>query len=125
MSAIAPLFIGLDAGTSVIKAIAFDRDGRQVAVAATPNHLVKVEDGGVEQDVSETWQGAASVLAALSARVPDLDAACAAWVDSQLDAHAAPDDALLPIYAGLFAAYCQANRDAVPLWSMLHEIRRS
>ena len=31
------LIIGIDAGTSVIKSIAFDLSGKQVATAAVPN----------------------------------------------------------------------------------------
>jgi len=32
------ILIGIDAGTSVIKSIAFDTLGRQIAAAALPNH---------------------------------------------------------------------------------------
>ena len=65
----ADLLIGVDAGTSVIKAVAFDMDGRQVAVSAEENRIVHVDDGGVEQDLDETWRATASVLGRLAAGV--------------------------------------------------------
>ena len=41
------VIIGIDAGTSVIKSIAFDLDGNQLAVAALPNRY-EVEGRGAE-----------------------------------------------------------------------------
>lgn len=66
------LLIGIDAGTSVIKAVAFDLDGRQVAVASRRNSYVTRPDGGVEQDMARTWDDTAAVLRALGDRVPGL-----------------------------------------------------
>ncbi|MBL8702926.1 MAG: carbohydrate kinase [Alphaproteobacteria bacterium] len=66
------VFIGLDSGTSVVKAIAFDRAGRQIAMAAAPNRTIAVGHGGVEQDMDDVWRSAAQVVAALGERVPDL-----------------------------------------------------
>ncbi|MBM3521826.1 MAG: carbohydrate kinase, partial [Alphaproteobacteria bacterium] len=66
------ILIGLDSGTSVVKAIAFDRDGNQLGVAATANRTVAIEGGGVEQDMTEFWRAAAEVIAGLAERVPDL-----------------------------------------------------
>ena len=42
------ILIGLDAGTSVIKAVAFDLAGRQLAVAGTRNQYRSGGDGAVE-----------------------------------------------------------------------------
>ena len=50
-----PVLIGIDAGTSVIKSIAFSADGRQLAVAAIPNFYATLSDGGAEQDMGRTW----------------------------------------------------------------------
>ena len=66
------LLIGLDSGTSVVKAVAFDRAGRQIAVAAASNQLHHVAAGGVEQDMLASWRAAATVLADLASRVVDL-----------------------------------------------------
>ena len=44
------LIVGIDAGTSVIKAVAFDLDGRQLALTARPNRYDELPGGGVEQD---------------------------------------------------------------------------
>lgn len=66
------LIIGVDAGTSVIKAVAFDRQGRQVAVASTPNQVLFGTDGAAEQDMARTWADTAATLRALAERVPQL-----------------------------------------------------
>ena len=42
------LLLGIDAGTSVIKVVAFDLKGNQIAVAAKANHYEILSNGGVE-----------------------------------------------------------------------------
>ncbi len=66
------LIVGIDAGTSVIKAVAFDLDGRQLGMAALPNVYDERPGGAVEQDMERTWTDAAAVLRLLAAEVPDL-----------------------------------------------------
>ena len=66
------IIIGIDAGTSVMKSVAFTCDGRQLAVAAIPNHYVTLPDGGVEQDMNRTWVDAAATLRQLGDIIPDL-----------------------------------------------------
>jgi erythritol kinase (D-erythritol 1-phosphate-forming) len=72
------LIIGIDAGTSVIKAVAFDLEGRQVAVAALPNRYDEWPGGAVEQDMGRTWHDAAGVLRQLGEAVAGLPARTAA-----------------------------------------------
>ena len=64
------LILGLDAGTSVIKAVAFDLEGRQLAIASLPNSYEERPDGAVEQDMARTWDDAATVLRDLARLVP-------------------------------------------------------
>lgn len=66
------ILIGIDAGTSVIKSIAFDTAGRQIAAAALPNHYETMPGGGAEQDLTRTWADAATTLRQLADKVPDL-----------------------------------------------------
>lgn len=66
------VIVGLDAGTSVIKAVAFDPAGYQVAKAVCDNELHYTGDGGVEQDPGRTWAAAAETLRTLAAEVPGL-----------------------------------------------------
>ncbi len=66
------ILIGVDAGTSVIKAIAFDLEGRQLAAAATPNRYHTRPDGAAFQSLDETWSDCAATLRLLGERVPDL-----------------------------------------------------
>jgi erythritol kinase (D-erythritol 1-phosphate-forming) len=75
----ADLIIGIDAGTSVIKAVAFDLAGRQIAMAATPNrYTTRSLDGAAFQSMDDTWTDAAATLRALADRVPNLSSRVAA-----------------------------------------------
>lgn len=72
------LIIGIDAGTSVIKSVAFTLDGQQLAECATPNIYATLPDGGVEQDMSWTWKKTIETLVGLEHKVPDMATRCAA-----------------------------------------------
>ncbi|MGH6921625.1 MAG: FGGY family carbohydrate kinase, partial [Geminicoccaceae bacterium] len=66
------LIIGVDAGTSVIKAVAFDLAGRQLDLAALPNHYQEPGGGAVEQDMARTWQDTARVVRLLGEKIEGL-----------------------------------------------------
>ncbi|MGF1608332.1 MAG: FGGY family carbohydrate kinase [Kiloniellales bacterium] len=73
------LIVGLDSGTSVSKAVAFDLDGRQLAESGEPNLYRRDASGtAVEQDMAETWQRAARVLRALGDKIENLNGRIAA-----------------------------------------------
>ncbi len=66
------VLIGIDAGTSVIKSVAFTTAGEQIALAAIPNVYETLSDGGVEQDMARTWRDTAATLKQLSEKIPNL-----------------------------------------------------
>ncbi len=66
------VLVGIDAGTSVIKSVAFTRNGDQIASASLPNTYVTLPDAGVEQDMARTWTDTAKTLVLLAEKVPDL-----------------------------------------------------
>ncbi len=66
------LIIGLDAGTSVLKSVAFTIDGAQVGMASRPNSYTRFGRGCVEQDMLRTWDDARQTLCDLAAVVPNL-----------------------------------------------------
>ena len=68
----ADILVGIDAGTSVIKAVAFDLSGRQIAAAAAPNRYVTGPDGSVTQSLDATWADCVTALRDLAGRVDDL-----------------------------------------------------
>lgn len=75
MTGTGDILIGIDAGTSVIKAVAFDLAGQQIAVASTPNrYTTRSSDGAAFQDMDQTWTDCAATLRALGGMVPDLAA---------------------------------------------------
>ncbi|MDI9348529.1 MAG: FGGY-family carbohydrate kinase [Candidatus Symbiobacter sp.] len=66
------IIIGLDAGTSLIKAVAFARDGTQLAVAAVPNVYTQPYGAAAEQDMALTWQNTIATLRQLADKIPNL-----------------------------------------------------
>jgi erythritol kinase (D-erythritol 1-phosphate-forming) len=72
------ILIGIDAGTSVIKSVAFDLGGRQLAMAAVPNSYEAVGRNGSVQDLERTWTDTAKTLVDLAAKVDNLPGRVAA-----------------------------------------------
>ncbi|WP_315806620.1 MULTISPECIES: FGGY-family carbohydrate kinase [unclassified Bradyrhizobium] len=72
------VIIGIDAGTSLIKAVAFTASGRQLADVSLPNAYDAAGAGHVEQDMTRTWTDTVAALRGLSAAVPNLAARVAA-----------------------------------------------
>lgn len=66
------ILIGIDAGTSVIKAVAFDLRGSQVAVASVPNRYQMGVDGSACQSLDQTWSDCAQALRLLGDKVINL-----------------------------------------------------
>ncbi len=66
------LILGLDAGTSTLKAVAFDPAGRGVAGAARPNRYRLGPGGAATQDLAETWAEVCGLLRDLAGKIPDL-----------------------------------------------------
>lgn len=66
------VLIGIDAGTSVIKSVAFDLSGKQLAVASTPNIYTTRPDGAAFQSLQTTWDDCAATLRMLSEKIPNL-----------------------------------------------------
>jgi L-xylulokinase len=54
--------LGLDAGNTVIKAVLFDLEGRQVSACAIDGQSVTPEPGHVERDLEELWRNASEAL---------------------------------------------------------------
>ncbi|NUP24305.1 MAG: carbohydrate kinase, partial [Streptomyces sp.] len=63
------MYIGIDVGTSTVKAAAFDDTGRELAVEAHPVAL-SLHSGHVEQDMEEVYAAVVGVLDALTTRIP-------------------------------------------------------
>lgn len=72
------LIIGVDAGTSVIKAVAFDLGGRQLAASSVRNRYTMGKDGSATQSLPQTWADCAAALRGLADKVEGLAARTAA-----------------------------------------------
>ncbi|MET7474188.1 FGGY-family carbohydrate kinase [Streptomyces sp. NPDC005648] len=63
------MYVGIDVGTSMVKAAAFDGAGRELAVESRPVGLA-LHGGVVEQDMEEVYAAVVAVLESLTARLP-------------------------------------------------------
>lgn len=66
------ILIGIDAGTSVIKAVAFDLGGKQLAASAVPNRYSTGANGAVTQSLGQTWDDCVSALRGLGETIDNL-----------------------------------------------------
>ncbi|MCF1598001.1 FGGY-family carbohydrate kinase [Streptomyces muensis] len=64
------MYIGIDVGTSTVKAAAFAPTGHELAVAARPVTLT-LHAGFVEQDMQEVYDAVVAVLDEVTARIPE------------------------------------------------------
>jgi xylulokinase len=65
-----PLFLGIDVGTSGVKALLMAIDGTVTASATAPLTLQTPQPGWAEQDPEAWWEATISALRELTARVP-------------------------------------------------------
>lgn len=72
------IIIGIDSGTSVIKAVAFNLAGQQLAIASVPNQYETANGGAVTQSLSRTWTDCAKTMQGLAAKIENLAARTAA-----------------------------------------------
>lgn len=72
MTESADILIGIDSGTSVIKAVAFDLKGLQLAASAVPNAYTTGADGTACQSLTQTWADCVRALRGLGDKVPHL-----------------------------------------------------
>lgn len=95
------ILIGIDAGTSVIKSVAFELGGRQLAMAAVTNTYEAVGRTGSVQDLDRTWADTVTTLTELSAKIDGLaDRVAAIAVTGQGDGTWMIDKAGEPIGKG-------------------------
>lgn len=62
------LWIGLDVGTTAIKAAAFRPDGVSIAHAERPTTVLRPASGAAEQDINAVWETAAACLKDLAGK---------------------------------------------------------
>ncbi|MDQ4118453.1 MAG: FGGY family carbohydrate kinase, partial [Actinomycetota bacterium] len=84
--------LGIDLGTTSVKAAVFRPDGSRVAGASRPHATRRPEPGFAEQHTSDWWDGLTSVAAELRA-AGALDGLAAVGVCSQVNTHVLTDAA--------------------------------
>lgn len=63
--------IGIDAGTSLVKSVAYADDGTEMAVARRPTRVHHPEPAWAEQDMAEVWGAVADTVAELAAELDE------------------------------------------------------
>lgn len=66
------IILGLDSGTSVVKAVAFDLEGEQIECASVRNSYSRSAGGAAQQSMEQTWQDAVVSIRKLTERVENL-----------------------------------------------------
>lgn len=56
------MYLGLDIGTTNLKAVVVNNDGRVVASASASVEILHLDDGGVEQDIEQIWSATLFVI---------------------------------------------------------------
>ena len=96
-----PLTVGIDIGTSSVKAIAADDDGAVVARARVPHRFLVPTPGRFEHDVQSAWRdGPRAALAAIGAEV-DRSRVRGVSVAAMVPSLTAVDDAGVALLPGL------------------------
>ena len=67
------VIIGVDAGTSVLKAVAFTTNGKELAITSTPNIYKTSNDGSATQSPNQTWENCVKVISDLCSKLPELE----------------------------------------------------
>ena len=90
------ILIGIDVGTTHLKAAAFAETGEQLAVAAVETPTNRLPDGGAEYDPELLWQGIAECLSRVRAAAPGPVAGVG--IASMAEAGVLVDGAGQPVY---------------------------
>ena len=108
------LWVGIDIGTTVVKAAAFTPDGRAAALADTPSHVSRGRSGEAEQDMHGVWRAVCTVLSALMRDVEPRDVA-AIGLCGQGDGLWALDEAFEPVGPAMLWSDARAAEDVTDL----------
>jgi xylulokinase len=107
------VFIGLDVGTTSVKAVAFDVDDSVVASAAHPTPTIRLNDGA-EYDANALWSAAAAVLRDVTAQLGASHRAVAVAAASMAEAGVLVDQAGQPV--GNVIAWFDARTEPQASW---------
>jgi erythritol kinase len=66
------IILGIDSGTSVVKAVAFDLEGQQLGCASVRNTYQRGEDGSALQSMDKTWHDCVDAIRHLADDIENL-----------------------------------------------------
>jgi xylulokinase len=97
----APCLIGVDVGTTNVKAVAFTPQGRMVATASLELHLYRPRPGWATYDPAEIWTQTARVIAEVSRQISGRFEPLAIAVSSMAETAIAVDRHGQPVYEAI------------------------
>lgn len=65
------VWLGLDVGTTAVKAAAYTKDGQMVAFEELPSKVLREPDGSNEQDMDDVWANVVQCLASVGSQCAD------------------------------------------------------
>lgn len=108
------MWIGLDIGTTAVKAAAYANDGTMCASASASAKVLRAGDAGIEQDMQTVWDTVCSVLQELCGKI-DPGAIKSIGVAAQGDGLWAIDSENNPVRPAILWNDTRAARDMVEL----------
>ena len=66
------IIIGIDAGTTIIKAVAFTLEGKEIKASSINNIYLTSKNGHVTQSLDQTWQNCITVISNLNETIENL-----------------------------------------------------
>lgn len=70
------MWIGIDIGTTAVKTAAYTKDGKIAAASSAPSTVRRIENGGIEQDMSAVWETVCGVLKDLVSKIDVSEIEC-------------------------------------------------
>ncbi len=109
------VLIGIDAGTTTVKAAAYTMDGKQMAVARQPILVLRETEGTSEIDMDQMWEAVADCLRAIAGDI-DPSAVAGIGVCGQGDGLWALDEDFQPVRPAILWNDARASA-AVTQWA--------
>ena len=103
--------LGLDVGTTAVKAVLFDLDGSPAAAASQPISLITPQEGWVEQDPQALWAAVIAVLRQVAGNLEPHDRVLALSQSSQGGTTIPVDDSCMPTFNAISWMDQRANEE--------------
>lgn len=117
MDGVTELTLGIDLGTSSVKAVAVDRHGRVVANGAAAYPILRPQSGFAEQDPAAWWDAVVAAVRGVVDHLPDSSMIAAAGLSGQMHGTVLLDERGAPLRPAVIWPDQRASREVDALLS--------